>query len=226
MAAGLRSHVSVWWDAMLHVERAGQLALDGVERPGFGRFLWTMIAVLYGVYGLSMGLFRGSWPGIVSALKLPFLYLATLAICLPAFYTLSCVAGPRFKIGQSVRVLMLAVSANAVALCSYAPISFFFTLTTSREGYRFLALMHVAVFAVSGVISVTAILLIFRAAAARLGMRIGTAVGLTWGVLYAFVGSEVAWVLRPWIGWWEVEYTPFRALEKSFVEAVWFMLTR
>jgi hypothetical protein len=33
------------------------------------------------------------------------------------------------------------------------------------------------------------------------------------------VGSEMAWVLRPWIGWGELAYTPFRPLQESFIEA-------
>jgi hypothetical protein len=41
-----------------------------------------------------------------------------------------------------------------------------------------------------------------------------------WGVLYGVVGTEMAWVLRPWIGWGEIEYTPFRPLQESFIEAL------
>ncbi len=220
----LRRHVTTWWDALLRPERAAQLVLAG-GGPGFGRFLASAVFVLYCVYGLSMGLFRGCFPSIVSGIKLPLLYLASLAICFPAFYALNGTAGPRLRLDQCIRLLLLAMSGNAVALASYTPISLFFALTTSKTGYLFISLMHVAVFAVSGAVSVAVIALVFRSAA-RLTGGCGGAMALIWGVLYAFVGTELAWVLRPWIGWWDEAYTPFRPLERSFVEAVWFMISQ
>jgi hypothetical protein len=206
---------------MLHPEQGGRLVLAVDGNRGFDRFLTLAVAAMYAAYGVSMGLFRGGVPGMVSGAKLPFLYLATLAVCFFPFYVLNCTAGPRFRAGSCVRLLLLAASANAAALSSYAPIGFFFTLTTSREGYRFLTLMHVGAFALSGLLSVGVIMLVFRAAAAQAGRSISGAVALAWGVLYAFVGTQMAWVLRPWIGSWSMPYTPFRAFEGSFIESVW-----
>lgn len=116
-----------------------------------------------------MGLFRGTYPAIVSGLGLPFMYTPTLALCLPPAlrdelphgaapdrHAMPPPAPPRHH------------SANAAALASYAPFSYFFTLTTSREGYGFLVLMHVAVFAASGIVSFVVISLIFRATANEL----------------------------------------------------------
>ena len=218
-----RGHVARWWDALLHPERAGQLVL-AEGGAGFDRFLVVAVFALYFVYGFSVGLFRGVYPAIVAGLKLPFLYLMALAICFPAFYALNCTAGPRFRVGQCVRLLLLALSSNAVAVASYTPLSLFFTLTTSKRGYLFIALMHVGVFAIAGVVSVAVIVFVFRAAAAAVTRQTSGAMALIWGILYAFVGTEMAWVLRPWIGWWEEPYTPFRAVDRSFIEALWFMI--
>jgi hypothetical protein len=216
---------AAWWRALVRADEAGRVVLGDGGRPGFGRFLVVAVTVLYAIYGWSMGLFRGGWPGVVSGLKLPFLFLSTLALCFAAFYVLNCYSGLRLRVRQCARLLLLATSANAVALASYTPISLFFTLTTSRyRGYLFITLMHVAVFALAGAISVVVIFRVFRATSALTGRRIRSSVAWTWGVLYAFVGSEMAWTLRPWIGWWGRDYHPFRPLERSFVEALWFMI--
>ena len=214
-------HISKWWQALIQPESAGQLVLEYKPSPGFDRFLIIGITLLYAVYGLSMGLFRGYFAGIVSALKLPFLFIFTLLICFPPLYVLNCIMGPKLKARHCYRLLLMATSANAVALASYAPFSYFFTLTTSREGYHFLVMMHVGVFALSGIISTFVIAIIFRATAIEMGQRLKPMFIIAWSVLYAFVGTQMSWTLRPWIGSWFVPYTPFRTIEGSFIESVW-----
>jgi len=167
-----------------------------------------------------MGLFQGPLGGIVSALKVPLLYGATLLVCLPAFYVANCFVGPRLSMSACVRLLLLAISANAVALSSYAPVSYFFTFTTSDKGYPFIVFMHVVVFALSACVSVVVIISIFRASAKVAKRQIRPVVVWVWGLLYGFVGTEMAWLLRPWIGWAGIDYTPFRPIQESFLEAL------
>ena len=221
----LLARLTDWWEALVHPDCAGRLVLETEARPGFSRFLVILIALLYALYGLSMGVFRGWAPGMVACAKLPFLFFLTLAVCFPAFYVLNCLYGPALRARQCLRLLLMAISANAAALASYALFSFFFTLTTSRHGYTFLVLMHVIVFGLSGVASLVVIALVFRATAATLGIRLRPLFVLAWGVLYAFVGTQMAWVLRPWIGSWTVPYQPFRPLGGSFLQAVWKLIT-
>jgi len=223
---GWLDHTVTWWDALIHPDRAARLVLEKEKRAGFNPFLATCIVLLYMLYGVSMGMFRGYWPALVSGLKLPFLYLFTLLICFPALYALNCTHGPRLKVLECLRLLLIATSANAAALASYAPFSLFFTLTTSRAGYSFLVLMHVVVFGASAIVSLAVIVLIFRATAAELGHRLRGQVVVPWGILYAFVGTQMSWVLRPWIGSWSGPYAPFRRLGGSFVEAVWHLVLR
>ena len=93
-------HTITWWDALVRPENAGQLVLEREKRPGFNSFLAAAITALYMLYGVSMGLFRGYYPAAVSGIKLPFIYLFTLGICFPAFYTLNCLYGPRLTARQ------------------------------------------------------------------------------------------------------------------------------
>ena len=84
--------------------------------------------------------------------------------------------------------------------------------------------MQVVVFALAGTISLIVILLIFRATAAELGRRFHWAVFVGWGILYGFVGMQVAWTLRPWIG---AHYHNFKIIRWPFrwslYEKIWFV---
>ncbi len=216
--------ISIWFGALVRPARAGELVLAGEGGRPLARRLGLAVAVLYSFYGLSMGLYRGALPGVISALKLPFLYLTTLAVCFPVFYVLNCLHRQRLSTGQCGRLLLVATSTNALALASFAPVSFFFTFTTSRAGYPFIVLLQVAVFAIAALLSVVEIALIFRATAARVGRRVPASLIASWAVLYAFVLSQMSWVLRPWIGTWTLEYRLFRPIGGSFIEAILDML--
>lgn len=218
--SGWPDHFSTWWTALVRPERAADIVLERGRGVPFTRFLILAVAILYAIYGLSMGLYRGPSSCLFSALKLPVLYLATFTVCFPLFYVLNCLYEQRLPVGQCARLLLIATSANALALASFAPIGLFFSLTTSRAGYTFIVLLHVAVFAVAALLSVIEIGVVFRATAASLGRRLRPTLVITWAALYAFVLSQMSWVLRPWIGAWTLEYAPFRPIGGSFIETI------
>lgn len=215
-----------WWTALVHPDRGGELVIGDSRRPGTEKFLVLLIVLLYAFYGVSMGLFRAEWlPPIVSAIKMPLLYMLSLTVCFYPLYVLNVMFGPRLKPVQCLRLLLMAISANAAAVASYAPLSIFFTLTTSRQGYSFLILMHVTVLALAAMASLVVIGVIFHATARRAGRPIGFKFMLAWATLYAFVGTQMSWLLRPWLGSWSGPYEILRPRGGSFIEAVWSLLT-
>ncbi|MCX7046340.1 MAG: hypothetical protein NTX50_12750 [Candidatus Sumerlaeota bacterium] len=220
----LTSNISVWWQALVRPEEAARLVLDDSAQPGFIRFLLATVAALYGFYGPSMGLFRGYYPALASGLKLPFLFILTLLICFPPFYAINCLYGPHLRFRQCLRLMLIATSANAAALASYALVSYFLTLTSTKQDYNFLVMNHVAIFGLAGIASLMVIVLVFRATHKRLGRPIRPLVVLAWGGLYAFVGTQMAWTLRPWIGDWSVTYVFLRRHGGSFIESVWYII--
>ena len=218
-------HIGTWWRALTNPRYACRIVLDEKERRGFIRSVVIGTVVLYAAYGLSMGLFRGFVPGLISALKMPMLYLLTLCVCFPVFYVLNCMTGPGLELVQAIRLLVIAVSANAVAISSYTPLSLFFTLTTSKAGYPFMIIMHVLVLGLAGLISVVVIVLNFRATAAAVNRSVRPFMIVTWGAIYGLVGTQMAWVLRPMIGTWSAPYTAFRPIEGSFIERIWLLIS-
>jgi hypothetical protein len=92
----------------------------------------------------------------------------------------------------------------------------FFLLTTSQ--YQFFKLLNVGVFTIAGLVGV-----IFLGQ----GMRIVSAGGeegalarrnvvRLWILIYAFVGSQMAWTLRPFIGAPGLQFELFRQLGGNF----------
>jgi len=217
----LVAHIGEWWRALTDPRHASRIVLDEDRQPGFIRFVVIGTVILYAAYGFSMGLFRGFVPGLISAMKMPMLYLLTLCVCFPVFYVLNCMTGPGLKLEQAIRLLVIAVSANAVAISSYTPLSLFFTLTTSKAGYPFMIIMHVLVLGLAGLVSLVVIILNFRATATAMNKSVRPFLVVTWGAIYGLAGTQMAWVLRPMIGTWSAPYTAFRSIEGSFIERIW-----
>jgi hypothetical protein len=188
---------------------------DGVElRPKMRAMLLSSIAFL-ALYGAVMGSTHSLWQALSSAVKLPVLFLATLFVCAPTLYFFNVLFGSDQSLTQNVALILTAITVTAVLLLSFAPITLFFLLTTSQ--YQFFKLLNVAIFAVSGMMGV-----VFLAQGMQIvaGPRAGNDarkwVLRLWIFVYAFVGSQVAWTIRPFIGAPSIRFELFRQLGGNF----------
>jgi hypothetical protein len=188
------------------------------EGRGLGQKMRAMLissVIFFALYGGVMGSTHSLWQALSSAVKLPVLFLATLFICAPTLYFFNVLFGSSQNLTQNVALILTAITVTAVLLLSFAPISLFFLLTTSH--YQFFKLLNVGIFAVSGVLGVLFL---------SQGMRIVSAgaegdeargrVLRLWMFLYAFVGSQLAWTIRPFIGAPSIEFELFRQLGGNF----------
>jgi len=119
------------------------------------RSLFTGALVLGAIYGLFMGMYAATRPDASSvtqlfatAIKVPLLFLLTLAVTFPSLYVLSALAGSRLRFLQTLRLLLVAVAINLALLASLGPVLGFFTLST--QSYPFMVLLNVIIFAISG----------------------------------------------------------------------------
>jgi len=189
---------------------------DGVELGSKLRAMLFSSIAFFALYGAVMGSTHSLWQALSSAVKLPLLFLATLFVCAPTLYFFNVLYGSNQSLTQNVALILTAITVTAVLLLSFAPITLFFLLTTSQ--YQFFKLMNVAIFAVSGMMGIS-----FLAQ----GMRIVSASGRTgddarrwvlrlWMLVYAFVGSQMAWTIRPFIGAPSIKFELFRQLGGNF----------
>jgi len=191
---------------------------EGKWLDTFAKRLFGFSTVLLGFYGLLMGLFGGWVQGLASMIKLPLLFLATLGICLPLFYIFNLVLGSKLKFGQLLVLLLYAVCLTAVICASLAPIAFFFMICGSS--YYFMVLLHVAITALSGLIGLSGMVGGLRFLSEKTGKRGTENIFRVWLFLYAIVGAQMSWILRPFIGAPNIPFQIFRPIGGNFFTAV------
>ena len=102
-------------------------------------------------------------------------------------------------------------------MLSFASITLFFMLTTS--GYQFFKLLNVFFFIAAGLISMVFLTQGMRAVSTADGKqgRTGRRMVLSfWILLYAFVGSQMAWTLRPFVGYPDARFELIRQFGGNF----------
>src|SRR5262245_41832015 len=90
-------------------------------------FLFAIVG-LCAVYGLTMGasslafgVNHGLLQMVSSGLKVPMLYLLTLTVCYPVLFIVLVLMGSRLSLLQTLALILLALTLNAVLLAAFAP---------------------------------------------------------------------------------------------------------
>jgi hypothetical protein len=164
------------------------------------------------LFGGVMGTFGGlagdrGLQIVYSALKLPLLLLATFALSLPSFFVLNTLLGLRSDFAAVLRGLVSAQAGLTLVLAGLAPYTAFWY--ASSGDYNAAILFNGVLLGIASVAAQFQLRryyrpLIGRNARHRLLLR-------TWLVLYAFVGIQMGWVLRPFVGAPEMPVQFFRA---------------
>src|ERR1700760_1019689 len=121
--------------------------------PGIAPAHLQMLAssgIALAIYGAVLGSFHSVLMALTSAVKLPLLFLVTLAICLPTLYLFNLVFGARLSIRQSLALVMVALTVTSMLALAFAPISLFFLITAPN--YTFFKLLNVAILALSALV--------------------------------------------------------------------------
>jgi hypothetical protein len=107
-------------------------------------------AISLALYGAVLGA-SNSWMQAVSSLvKLPLLFLATLAICLPTLYVFNLVFGARLSVMQAVTLILVSITVTSVLTLAFAPISLFFLI--SAHNYPFFKLLNVCILVLTALV--------------------------------------------------------------------------
>ncbi|KAB1948390.1 hypothetical protein F8271_02640 [Micromonospora sp. ALFpr18c] len=126
-----------------------QIVAEGDLNALTGRMLASS-AIALGCYGAVLGAFHSPLMALTSALKLPLLFLVTLAICLPTLYLFNLVFGARLSVRQSLALVMVAITVTSMLAVAFAPISLFFLITA--PDYGFFKLLNVAILTLSALV--------------------------------------------------------------------------
>lgn len=187
------------------------------------RIIYKQILVIFlfsFLYGVVMGSYNGFLQSLVSGFKVPVLLFMALFICFPAFYVIQYMLGSRMEFRQMITMVLSGFIVLTTIMLSFSPIVIFFMITGNN--YSFLKLLHVAIFAFSGVFGMRTMIeaLKFSCEKKNVYPKIGLKIFKFWVIVFAFVGMQLAWNLRPFLGDKYQEFELFRAREGNFYLAV------
>jgi hypothetical protein len=196
-----------------------------------------------------------SWPQILaSAVKVPLLFVLTLVVTFPSLYVFNALVGSRLRAEALLKLLIAAMGVNLAVLASFGPITAFFSLTTESYPFMVLLnVAFFAVSGVLGLAFLLQTLhrltlpapppaalpadakleaapasgpegALEHVGGSVLGKNV-KAVFTCWVVVFALVGAQMSWVLRPFIGSPTRPFAWLRDRESNFFEAVGRALT-
>ena len=191
------------------------LFLDRLARPWTGvpspRHLALAVLIAGPAYGAVMGTFsldRLERLRMVAyaAIKMPLLVFGTALVCLPGFFVLNSVLGLRRDFREAIAAVLAGQAALALALASLAPLTA--CAYVSGFNHRAALLFNAAMFTFATAAGQTIMLRCYRPLIAR--ARAHAIMLWAWVALYAFVGIQMGWMLRPFVGTPGLPVTFFR----------------
>jgi len=177
-------------------------------------FLFTFL------YGIVMGSYNSFLQSLVTGIKVPCLIFLSLLICFPALFVIQYMIGSTMTLSQMANVILSGFIVFSTITLSFAPIVIFFMITS--DNYAFLKLLHVTIFTFSGIFAVKTIIsgLSFSCEKKNIYPKLGLKIFKIWIVIFAFVASQLAWNLRPFVGSRDMTFELFRVRESNFYVAV------
>jgi hypothetical protein len=161
----------------------------------------ALVTVGGATYGAVMGSFGGwgegrVWQAAFAAVKVPLLLGVTFLLTLPSFFVLNTLLGLRGDFPAVLRAVVVTQAGVAVVLAALAPYTAVWYL--SSGDYAEAILFNAAMFATASVAAQALLRRHYRPLIARDPRHRRLLRG--WAVLYAFVGIQMGWVLRPFVG--------------------------
>jgi len=182
-----------------------------------------------GLYGAAMGCWRDPQQALFVAIKFPLIILLTAAGNALLNGMLAPLLGLNIPFRQSFLAILMSFTIAAVILGSFAPIAAFMIwnappMTAGGRNfgtYSVIMLTHVAVIAFAGIAANLRLMQLLRRFS---GNRSGIAkrVLIAWLAGNLFLGSQLSWIMRPFIGspTLPVQFLRKEALKGNFYEAV------
>jgi hypothetical protein len=130
------------------------------------------------------------------------------------------VLGSRLSVAQMVSIILSGFIYTTSIMVSFSTIVLFFLITAGN--YAFIKLLHVAVIALAGIFGMKHIIdaLTYSCEKKNIYPKTGITVFRFWILILFFVGSQLSWSLRPFVGAKNQPFQLFRKQEGNFYQAV------
>jgi hypothetical protein len=186
-----------------------------------------------GCYGGAMGCWRSPAQALFIAIKFPLIILLTTLGNAMLNGMIAPLLGLKATFRQSFLAILASFTIASTILGSFSPLVLFLVWNASPMvagsgaatlTYNFMMLTHVAIIALAGTMANVRLLQLLREISGS--ARIGRTVLVSWLAGNLFLGSQVSWILRPFIGSPDlpVEFLRKTAFHGNFYEAVFHSL--
>lgn len=193
----------------------------------------TVLILGAGSYGAAMGWWRDPQQALFTAIKFPLILLLTTAGNALLNAMLAPLLGLNLPFRQSLAAILMSFTIAAAVLGAFSPLIAFLAWNAPAIGspasagaYNLILLAHVAAIALAGATGNARLFQLLR----RLGgsRAVAQRVLLAWLAGNLFLGSQLSWILRPFVGapGLPVEFLRAAALQGNFYEAVFHALTQ
>ncbi len=185
------------------------------DLPALARSLLVSIVLGSALFGAALGCFRGGLQILYAGIKLALVLLLTSAACAPALTLVGSALGRRSSFRRDLSLVLCALARTSLALAALTPL----VLLGVELGvdYHRMLLLVVGCCALSGLVG----LVHFGRGLRFLDERAVRSTGLVLIGLFALVGMQMSWTLRPFLVRPRTEQPPIvRQVEGSFVDAV------
>jgi hypothetical protein len=174
-----------------------------------------------GLYGATLGLWRGPLQAFYTAIKFPLVIFLTCIGNGALNGMLAQILGSRFLFRQTAGAILMSFAIAAIILAGFAPLTLFALFNAPPLDSKDAMLTHVFVIALAGVIANSRLLGVLRKFTRS--EKVARAVLFSWLAGNLFLGAQIAWNLRPFIGSPKlaIEFLRSDPLRGNFYEAVW-----
>lgn len=200
------------------------LASDG----SWPAFLLAVIVAGSGAYGATIGLGRAPLQAAFTAVKFPLLILLTTAGTALLNGMLAQLLGLGISFRQSALAIATGFAVTSAVLAALAPVTLYLWWSTpafaseqALVAHNATLVVHVGLVALAGAIGN---LTIYRLMSAISGSAARAArILAAWLAVNLFLGSQLSWIMRPFVGSpaLPVEFFRADALRGNFYEATW-----
>ena len=187
-----------------------------------------LIVVGAGLFGAALGFWRDPWQALYAGLKLPLILLLTAAGNALLNVMLAPLLGLRITFRQSFLAILASFALAATILGAFSPLAAFVIWNApplagganNSTTHAAILLLLVVVIAFAGIAANVRLLQLLLSLAGGRGGAVR--VLLAWLAVNLFFGSQLSWILRPFIGspHLPVEFLRADAFNGNFFESV------
>jgi hypothetical protein len=211
------------------------LLREWIERWTAGRTALCLAVIIggAGLYGAAMGSWRDPQQALFVAIKFPLIILLTAFSNALLNAMLAPLLGLNIGLRQSFLAVLMSFTIASAILGSFSPLTAYMVwnsppletaLRVRNETYSAIQLTHVGVIAFAGIAANLRLAQLLRHLSGN--AKVARRVLLAWLAGNLFFGSQLSWILRPFIGspGLPVQFLRENAFQGNFYETVFHSL--